>query len=110
MLGMIGKGSDNSTPAITVVPGANAHPVNLKPWDVLAVVNKSPKYPEGIKLIPAATQEDFKQILAAVPEARSYIGELNPQQEKVVVDSLRRNCSWYQENNKVAPPEGPKHK
>jgi hypothetical protein len=110
MLGMIGNGSDNNTPTITVVPGANAYPVNLKPWDVSVEVNKSPKYPNGIKVIPAATQDDFKKILTAVPEAKAYIGDLSPQQEKVVVDSLRRNCSWYQDQNRVTGSENAKHK
>lgn len=98
MLGLIGnlaKGKANCF--FPVTHGGNCYKVNLKPWDVVYDVDPSPLYPNGKRLIPAASQVDFERILAHVPEMKKDIGELTPQQEKEVRASLQSNCSWYQE-------------
>lgn len=98
MLGLIGnlaKGKANCF--FPVTHGANCYKVNLKPWDVVQDVDPSPLYPNGKRLVPAASQVDFERILAHVPDMKKDIGELTPQQEKEVRASLQSNCSWYQE-------------
>lgn len=99
MLGYIGEHKDNSNNILTCTHGPNARAVNLKPWDVVIDVKKSKLYPEGKRVIPAASQDDFKAILEAVPERKHEIGELAPEQEKRVIDSLSKNCAWYKEQN-----------
>lgn len=109
MLGLIGnlaKGNANCFFAVT--HGSNVYKVNLKPWDVVADTAVSPQYPDGKRLIPAASQEDFKRILAHVPDMSKHIQELEPTQEKEVRDSLLRNCSWYKEQAAKEKQSGPK--
>lgn len=98
MLGLIGslaKGKANCF--IAVAHGANVYKVNLKPWDVVQDTAVSPQFPTGKRLVPAASQVDFERILARVPEMKKDIGELTPQQEKEVRESLLNNCAWYKE-------------
>ncbi len=103
MLGYTGEHATNSNNIITCTFGPNSRAVNLKPWDVTIDVATNKLYPNGKRTIPAASQDDFKNILSAVPEMASQISELTPDQEKTVKDSLSRNCSWYMEQNGVKP-------
>jgi len=96
MLGYLNNKIAESSPAVTVVPGANCYPVNLKPWDIIKEIKPSKLYPDGKKIIPAASQDDFKKILAATPGEAQYIKELSPEQERVITACLEKNCSWYQ--------------
>lgn len=96
MLGYLNNKIAESSPALTVVPGKNCYPVNLKPWDIIIQVKVSKLYPDGKKIIPAATQEDFKKILEATPGEEKFIKELNPEQERIITACLEKNCAWYQ--------------
>lgn len=107
MIGLIGKKAKTSEPFITVVPGRNARAVNLKPWDIELIVNKSKLYPDGRRIIPAASQDDFKTIAEAVTN-NDYIGELDPEQERIVKDSLSKNCAWYKAKLTEAKAEADK--
>lgn len=104
MLGYLNNKIAESSPALTVVPGSNCYPVNLKPWDVIIDVKPSKLYPDGKKLIPAASQDDFKKILAASPGEAQYIKELNQEQERVYTASMEKNCAWYQKQNGKSNP------
>lgn len=99
MLGYVNNQIAESSPAVTVVPGKNPHRVNLKPWDMVVSVPVSKLHPDGKARIPAATQEDFKTILAASPGEERFIKELNTEQERIYKASLMKNCLWYQEQN-----------
>ena len=104
MLGYVNNAIAESSPALTVVPGNNCYPVNLKPWDVIVKTKPSKLYPDGEKLIPAASQDDFKKILAASPGEARFIKELSQEQERVYTLSLEKNCAWYQKQNGKANP------
>lgn len=97
MLGLIGALNYSKLNQFDVVPGANCQKVNLQPWDAVSTVEVSPKYPNGIKRIAAATQEQFQAILNAIPEKSQIIGTLSVEQERAAKESLKANCLWYQE-------------
>ncbi|MBK9258109.1 MAG: hypothetical protein IPM42_21915 [Saprospiraceae bacterium] len=105
MIGLINCKADNAPFVIPVDSGGNVYPVNLKPWDIHIKVNKSKIYPDGKRVVPAATQEEFKLILQSCPELTNKIGELSPDQEKVVRASLSENCEWYKNQNKREQPK-----
>lgn len=104
MLGLVNKLALTSSNHFFAVKNkqGNVYRVNLQPWDVVETVDVSPKYPDGKKITPAATQEDFKLILERVPEMSKDIKELSPEQEKQAIKSLEKGCSWYQEQLKKA--------
>lgn len=113
MLGLVGKLAKGNTPHFMAVPGPNPYKVNLKPWDVVSDVEPSKIHPDGKKVTPAASQEDFKKILQYVPEMKQHIQELTPEQEKEVRASLLSNCDWYKKeqakggSTQSAAPAGP---
>lgn len=100
MLGYIGKGHKGKQPQFTVVPGDNPRRVNLLPFDVVTPVEKSARFPDGLKRTPAASQEDFKLILKHIPERKNEIVELTPEQEREYRTALSQGCLWYQEQEK----------
>jgi hypothetical protein len=102
MLGLIGKQRELTGVKQTVKNGKNTYVVCLHPYDLVEDVTPSAKYPDGKKVIPAASQDDFKRILAAVPECSRYIGELSPQQEADALKSMAASCAWYKKQN---PPQ-----
>lgn len=94
MLGLIGKQRQLAGVKGTVKDGKNVYAVSLNPWDIIEDVPVSAKHPTGKKITPAASQEDFKRLLA-VPGV-NYIGELTSQQETEAIASLEKYCAWYQ--------------
>lgn len=94
MLGLIGKWNVRRNNMFAVVPGKNPYRVNLQPWDCSIETEVSPKHPDGIKVTPAATQEDFAKLIKEIPH---MIGELTPAQEAEALKSLRKGCAWFKE-------------
>lgn len=99
MLGYVNNKIAESSPAITIVPGGNPYPVNLKPWDIILPTKVTKLHPDGKKVIPAATQEEMKKILDVIPEESQNIKELSREQERIAIASLEKHCSWYQKQN-----------
>lgn len=106
MLGLVGKQRELPGVKTTVRNGKNVYAVCLNPWDIVSDVIPSAKYPDGKKVIPAASQDDFALILALNPDIK-YIGELTPQQETEALASLEKNCAWYRKQKGLdqAKPE-----
>lgn len=104
MLGLIGKQRQYAGIKGTVKRGKNTYSVSLNPFDIIEDVPVSAKYPEGKRVTPAASQEDFEYI-KSIPGV-NYIGELTKQQEAEAIASLEKYCAWYQkQNQKTAPKE-----
>lgn len=99
MLGLVGKQKELLHCTTTVRHGKNVFQINLQPWDIVIDVPKSAKFPDGKKIIPAASQEDFQRLLELVPERKAYIQELTPQQESEALASLAAGCQWYKDKN-----------
>ncbi len=108
MLGLIGKYATLKTNQFAVVPGPNPYRVNLQPWDYVIEVPIESKFPDGIKITPAASQSDFEKILKVIPEMSKLIGQLSPEQERVNLASLKKSCAWYRaelEKQNTAPQQ-----
>jgi len=97
MLGLIGKQRELAGVKGTVKNGKNTYAVSLNPFDIVEDVAVSAKHPTGKKVTPAASQDEFKKIMAT--PGVNYIGELTPQQEAEAIASLEKYCSWYQKQN-----------
>lgn len=104
MLGLIGKQRELAGVKTTVRNGKNVYSVCLNPWDIVEEVTPSAKYPDGKKVTPAATQDEFALILALAPEVK-YIGDLTPQQESEAIASLEKNCAWYKKQKGLTAKE-----
>lgn len=78
---------------------SNPIKVNLQPWDAVSDVEKSNIYPDGRRVIPAASQDDFKSILARNGGKHTLISEnpLPANREKLNLESLAKNCQWFKD-------------
>lgn len=110
MLGLIGKQRELPGVKTTVRNGKNVYAVCLNPWDIVEDVPISAKRPDGKKVTPAASQDEFRLILALNPGI-NYIGELTAQQEAEAIASLEKNCAWYKkqmaEKQNIPKPNTP---
>jgi len=97
MLGLIGRQREFAGIKGTVKRGKNTYAVSLNPFDIVEDVAVSAKHPNGKKVTPAASQEDFEYI-KSIPGV-NYIGELTKQQEVEAIASLEKYCAWYQKQN-----------
>lgn len=88
---------------------SNPIKVNLQPWDVVTDVEKSNIYPDGRRVISAASQDDFKSILERNGGKHTLISEnpLPASREKLNLESLARNCEWFklQQSKETKPVE-----
>ena len=78
---------------------SNPFKVNLQPWDAVSDVEKSNIYSDGRRVIPAASQDDFKSILARNGGKHTLISEnpLPANREKLNMESLAKNCQWFKD-------------
>ena len=78
---------------------SNPFKVNLQPWDAVSDVEKSNIYPDGRRYYPAASQDDFKSILARNGGKHTLISEnpLPANREKLNMESLAKNCQWFKD-------------